>query len=429
MRRNLNAKTKEPGIAAMIILACVPLLMVLGNAVLIPVLPDLESRLHVTKVQVSLLITLFSVPAGIAIPIFGMISDSIPRKWIIFPSLLLFGIGGVGAGAATLWLKHPYPWILASRIVQGIGASGTAPIAMAAVADLFSGSARSRALGINEAGNAFGKVISPILGSLVAYLFWGAVFFIFPVLCVPLAIAIIFLIPKTQSKSKFSSVRKYLSAVKQVFVDKGKRLAVFYIFGGVALFTLFGTLVYLSDLLETKYGIGGLRRGLIIAIPLSVLTITALLTGFFTRSEQKRMKWFVLVGFSVVTSSFIADSFVGNRPWLLTALLCGSALGAGCVLPCLNTSITSLVEQEQRGLVTSFYGSVRFLGVAAGPPVFTWLVGISPTLMFWSIAVLSGICVILSALTVRQPDDEHPGGVNNTLNRTHKRTMKKAGTI
>jgi MFS transporter, ACDE family, multidrug resistance protein len=425
----LKVNVKEPGSAAMIILACVPLLMVLGNAVLIPVLPDMESKLHITKVQVSLLITLFSVPAGVAIPLVGILSDSVPRKWIIFPSLLLFGVGGVGAGAAALWLKHPYPWILASRIVQGIGASGTAPIAMASVADLFSGSSRSRALGINEAGNALGKVISPVLGSLVAFIFWGAVFFIFPVLCVPLAIAIIFVIPKTESKSQFSSIRKYLSAIKQVFVEKGKTLTVFYVFGGIALFTLFGTLVYLSDLLEAKYGIGGLRRGLIIAIPLSVLTVTALFTGFFIRNEQKRMKWFILVGFSVVTGTFIADSFVYNRPWLLTALLSGAALGAGCVLPCLNTSITSTVEKEQRGLVTSFYGSVRFLGVAAGPPVFTWLVSISSTLMFWSIAVLSGICVLIAALAVRQPDKRPTGGGESSHNPEQKRTTKKASTI
>ncbi|HBE76406.1 MAG TPA: MFS transporter, partial [Firmicutes bacterium] len=46
--------------------------MVLGNSMLIPVLPKIQKELHVGLVQVGLLITVFSVPAGIVIPFAGM---------------------------------------------------------------------------------------------------------------------------------------------------------------------------------------------------------------------------------------------------------------------------------------------------------------------------------------------------------------------
>ncbi len=55
-----------------LILCGVPFLMVLGNSMLIPVLPpQMKAALSLSQVQVGLVITLFSVPAGVIIPLFG----------------------------------------------------------------------------------------------------------------------------------------------------------------------------------------------------------------------------------------------------------------------------------------------------------------------------------------------------------------------
>lgn len=56
------------------------LIMVLGNSMLIPVLPDIREALNLSPVQVSLIITLFSLPAGLIIPITGFLSDRYGRK-------------------------------------------------------------------------------------------------------------------------------------------------------------------------------------------------------------------------------------------------------------------------------------------------------------------------------------------------------------
>ena len=80
----------------------IPLLMVLGNSMLIPVLPEIRSALNISQLQVSLLITLFSVPAGIVIPISGILSDRFGRKKVMIPSLLLYGAG-------ESWPEFPPP--------------------------------------------------------------------------------------------------------------------------------------------------------------------------------------------------------------------------------------------------------------------------------------------------------------------------------
>ena len=77
------------------VLAAVPFVMVLGNSMLIPVFPRLESELGLNQFQVGLLVTAFSVPAGVVIPFAGAFSDHVGRKTIMFPALLLYGSGGL----------------------------------------------------------------------------------------------------------------------------------------------------------------------------------------------------------------------------------------------------------------------------------------------------------------------------------------------
>lgn len=141
-------------------IATIPLVLVLGNSMLVPILPDMIGKLGISKFQSSLVITLFSLTAGIIIPISGFLSDRFTRKAVIIPSLIVYGAAGIMAGFGAVW--GSYPVIIASRAIQGIGAAGTAPIAMALVGDMYKGGTESKALGLTEASNGTGKVISPI---------------------------------------------------------------------------------------------------------------------------------------------------------------------------------------------------------------------------------------------------------------------------
>lgn len=403
---------KQTSWVVTLVLALVPLLMVLGNSVLIPGMPEMQSKMHVSKFQVSLLITLFSVPAGIVIPIAGFLSDRISRKWIVVPSLLLFGVGGVVAGFAAWWVKNPFTIVLIGRVIQGIGASGTAPIVMAWIGDLYSGSQRSKVLGINEAFNAMGKVVSPIVGAAIALISWFTVFFIFPVLCLPVAAAIWWLIPEKKKAAQGQSIKQYLGSLKGIMAREGRWLFVAYLSGAAALFNLFGVLFYLSDLLENTYKIDGVMKGLVLAIPLVVLSTTSFLTGSTIQKKKVLMKWLMVTGFVISATALVTSIWLANNAWMLIALMSVAAIGTGLVLPCLNMLITSAVTQEKRGIVTSFYGSVRFLGVAFGPPVYTWLLDISKTVMFISVAALALLCAILTLILV------HPG--SKSRNESHQ---------
>src|SRR3546814_15213289 len=79
-------------------------------------------------------------------------------KGVIIPSLIIYGAAGVLAGFGAVWKS--YTIVIIARAIQGLGAAGTAPIAMALVGDLYQGGTESKALGLTEASNGPGKVLS-----------------------------------------------------------------------------------------------------------------------------------------------------------------------------------------------------------------------------------------------------------------------------
>src|SRR5699024_10664057 len=373
-----------------------PLIMTLGNSMLIPILPAMRSGLKLSQMQVSLTITVYSIAAAIFIPILGYCSDRYSRKMIIIPSLILSSIGGLLAGFAAASFNS-YAWLIVGRIVQGIGAAGTAPIAMALAGDLFKGGEQSRVLGIIEASNGFGKVLSPILGSLFGLLVWYSVFFAFPGICL-IAIVLTWLFVKEKGyKQAPPPFRKYAHGLLNVFKQEGRWLFVTYLAGGTCLFTLFGILFFLSDILEEQHKIEGVLKGLILAIPLLVMVTTSYITGSKIGKNLEKMKLMMLIGFGLMTLSYGLLVFF-DKLILFLAILSISSIGAGLTLPCVNSLITGSVGKERRGFVTSLYGSVRFIGVAIGPPVFARLMDWSNKGMFLSIAALTLIVGLLVLL-------------------------------
>ncbi|WP_160726210.1 MFS transporter [Bacillus sp. USDA818B3_A] len=402
------SKQKHKGITITAI-SSIPLILVLGNSMLIPVLPSMKSELNITQFQTSLIISVFSIAAAISIPVLGYFSDRFSRKAVIIPSLILYGSGGLLAGAAAAWFSSAYTWILAGRIMQGMGAAGTAPIAMALAGDLFKGAEQSKVLGLVEASNGFGKVISPIIGSLLALLFWYAAFFAFPIFCLLSVLLTIFFIKEKKAKKEPPPVKKYVKGLASVFRTEGRWLFAAYLTGASCLFTLFGILFYISDILEKDHHIDGLLKGAILAIPLLFMTSTSYITGSNIGKKMSLMKKLIVIGCLLMTASFASLVFFTKLiPFF--AVLVVSSIGTGLVLPCINSFITGSVPSDRRGFVTSLYGSVRFLGVAIGPPIFSTLMTWSRSGMFLSTAGLTLLCGLLCMMLIhvakKKPTEE-----------------------
>ncbi|TDF95866.1 MFS transporter [Paenibacillus piri] len=400
------AKPKNKGgskgqIWEFIAIATVPLVLVLGNSMLVPILPDMQEKLGISKFQSSLVITLFSVTAGLVIPVSGYLSDRFSRKSIMIPSLIIYGAAGILAGFGAVW--NSYTVVIIARAIQGLGAAGTAPIAMALAGDLYKGGTESKALGLTEASNGMGKVLSPIIGSLLALIVWYAAFFAFPIFCAISLAAVIFLLKEPKKQQPAPKLKPYLKTIGGILKKKGRWLITSFFAGSLALFILFGVLFFLSNILEeAPYNIDGVKKGLVLAIPLLGMVITSYTTGALIKKNGTAMRWLINIGLILMTVSLGACILILEKNlYMLIGLLTLSSIGTGLLLPCLNTMITGSVEREQRGMITSIYSSLRFLGVAFGPPLFSWMMDKSHSVVFITVTCLSLVTLGLSFFLIK----------------------------
>lgn len=386
---------KKDSLWKLIALSGAPLIMVLGNSMLIPVFPAMEKAMNISKMQAGLTITIFSLPAGIAIPIMGFLADKYGRKPIIIPALIVYALGGLISGLAPI-LGKSYPLLLTGRIVQGIGAGGTGPIAMALVGDIFTSSERTKALGSIEAANGLGKVISPILGAAIGLIIWYALFFVYAILAIPVAVLIWFLIKEPSPQKQEETIGSYFDKIKNIFQEKGGSLLGSYLAGSVVLLVLFGILSYLSDVLEKNFGLTGIIKGLALAVPVLAMSSTSFITGRYLEKQLQKMKAFILIGLAFVAGSMIITGFF-PRDMVSFGGIILMGVGTGLVLPAVNTLVTSSVRLEERGGITALYGSVRFFGVAIGPPAFDFLLGFNKPAMFLGGGGLAALALLLGS--------------------------------
>jgi len=383
----------------LIILAGVPFIMVLGNSMLIPIFPQMEKAMNLTPFQVSLFITLFSVPAGLLIPFAGILSDHIGRKTVMVPALIIYGTGGLVAGTAAALLSQPYPVLLAGRILQGIGAGGTYQLAMALAGDVFTTEERTKVLGYLESANGFGKVCSPLLGAALALLVWYAPFFAYGLLALPIAFLVLFLVKEPEGRSRKQTAAAYLQSLKKIYQSKAAPLLACYAAGAIGLFLLFGLLSFFSDELEAKYHITGFAKGGVLAIPVGTMAAASFLGGLLLQGQRQLLKPVILAGLALTSLGLAVFAFDLSAPAAI-AISALIALGIGTLLPPLNTLITSSASTNERGLVTCLYGTVRFFGVAIGPPAFALAGEIHRLLLFLGAAGLAAAGIAIAAIWV-----------------------------
>lgn len=352
-------------------MASIPLVMTLGNSMLIPVLPILEKTVGISSFQSSMIITSYSLAAIFLIPIAGYLSDRFGRKIVILPSLILALIGGLIAGYASWKLDNPFAWIIIGRILQGIGASGAFPIILPLVGDLYKDDDEktSSCLGIIETSNTFGKVISPILGATFAAFLWFLPFFSISFFSLISIVLIFFFIKVPHEKEEPKKFKEFLSNSKQTFQEEGKWLSAVFLSGIFVMLILFGTLFFLSEILEKEYDLKGIKKGYVLAIPLLMLCIASFFTGRNIKGNLVKMKKMMLVCLIVLSVSVGMVGIWADRLWVLLTITSLVGIAIGAMLPVLDALITENIDKEERGTVSSFYSSARFIGVAAGPPI------------------------------------------------------------
>lgn len=106
--------------------------------------------------------------------IFGKLSDVVGRKPVMIAGILVFLAGSLLAGFAGMM-----EWLVAFRLVQGIGAGAIQPMTITMIGDLYPAEQRARVQGITASVWAGAAVLGPLFGGIIVdHIAWGWVFWI-----------------------------------------------------------------------------------------------------------------------------------------------------------------------------------------------------------------------------------------------------------
>lgn len=145
--------------------------------VVVTLLPAMSGDVGVTIEnfeQATPIVTGFLAGYVVAMPLLGAYSDARGRIAVYVACLGAFALGSALTATAGLWSFAGLGWLVAGRFVQGLGGGGLVPLALALAADLYSGRARTIALGSVAGLQEAGSVLGPIYGATLAAAAAGA---------------------------------------------------------------------------------------------------------------------------------------------------------------------------------------------------------------------------------------------------------------
>jgi EmrB/QacA subfamily drug resistance transporter len=149
-------------------------------------LPKLRAALAADLASVQWVLNGYVLALAALTLIGGALADAYGKARMLALGCLLFG-----AASAACALAPSVGWLIAARVVQGIGAAIVAPASLALIGATYPRAERSRAIGAWAAASALTTAGGPILGGWFTETFgWQSIFWINP----PLALATVALL-------------------------------------------------------------------------------------------------------------------------------------------------------------------------------------------------------------------------------------------
>ena len=108
--------------------------LMMGVNFIQPALPALSQPFQVTDAQLSWIMTVFTAPAIVLSPVFGVVADLYGRRLLLSLGLIAFGVFGTSMAFAPT-----FGWLLAFRTLQGIAFSAVIPLTIVLIGDLLDG--------------------------------------------------------------------------------------------------------------------------------------------------------------------------------------------------------------------------------------------------------------------------------------------------
>lgn len=182
-----------------------------NTACIAAVIPAISRDLHKDSFEIARIISFYMIPYGLAALMYAPLIKRYPVKSIKIASLFVFGlaslIGGLSTSADMLYL---------SRILAGIAASATTPIALILTGELAPKEIRGRMIGAFFSSTFIASFIGVLLSSVLP---WRQLF-ILPAIFAGLNLILVALFFNLKSKAVYDFETNYLKVFKDIRILK-----------------------------------------------------------------------------------------------------------------------------------------------------------------------------------------------------------------
>jgi MFS transporter, DHA1 family, tetracycline resistance protein len=344
---------------------------VVGLGIIIPVLPDLLSKmtgLSVNEASVwgGYLAMVYALMQFMFSPLLGSLSDRFGRRPVLLMSLLGFGIDYLLLGfAPDLW------WFFLGRMIAGVtGASFT--VAGAYVADVSAPEKREQNFGLIGAAFGLGFIVGPAIGGFLGSFGERIPFFVAAGLSLANAVYGFFVIPESlpvENRRAFSWKR---SNPVGAIMHLSRYPLVIYL--GVTIFLINMASHALQGVwgFYTQYRLGW-ESGMIGASLAFVGIMIALVQGGLNRilipklgSRKAIITGIIMYGVGMLIAAMAETNF-----WMFASVV-PLALG-GLAGPTIQGVLSKVVGKDEQGELQGFVVSLQSLTAVVGPVLMTSL--------------------------------------------------------
>lgn len=367
---------------------------------------ELESAVNFGR-----LMAIFLWIYGCISPFAGAVADRISRKWLIVASL------GVWS-TVTLLMGHcsTFNQIYWLRAIMGISEALYIPAALSLIADYFTGSARSLAIGIHMTGLYIGQAVGGFGARLAETYSWQQTFHWFGIIGVAYAVVLIFALHdkvRTQVEDNSEKISVGKESIFKSFALVFSNVAfwiILFFFASVSL-PGWATKNWLPTLFADSLGIPMAQAGPISTITIAASSFIGVLVGgsLSDRWVKKNLRGRIYtssIGMALMIPALI---FIGIGHGMAAAVCAGLCFGVGYGMVDTNNMpiLCQFVPAKNRATA---YGLMNMTGVFMGAAI-TKLLGKwadqgNLGLGFALMAAVITVALLLQLLVLRPASDD-----------------------
>lgn len=328
-----------------------------------PILPELGGALRTTPFLINLSISIFTLVLAFMQIIYGPLVDRSGRKRTLLAGLAIYIVASLGC-----FLADRIETLLAFRALQAVGIAAGAVVAVTVIGDRFEGAARGRAMGSFQMMVALGPVVGPVVGGFVGeHLDFHYVFLLLALVGAAALLSNAIWLRETRPAGE---PRAFHPAQYLEVLGNRQGLAIMLL-SFVQYYAFYNYLVFMPRVLDAVYGLSASEKGLVF-LPLSVAVVIGSYVGGRLLGQWRPRPMLLVTALLNALSLLL---FLAVAPLSLVALVVAvTAFGLflGLSLP-VQTSLLMDLYQHNRATAVGSYNFFRFMGMATGPVLGSWL--------------------------------------------------------